>query len=762
MNTTESSSLHSLNLAECCHIETGALMDSAPASGVLFMLFLGGALVLLVLCRKFPALNAMLGNLLVGEPAHEDASPGMWARSGWFLAGAALAGLALTWLEIARPYYFTQDDVLVGELPGVLWLCRSVWEGVLPEYNPYVLLGAPAFSGGGGAYPPTYMAYAIARHALGNEYATVEVFAIFHILAGYAAAYWASRLVGMGRMPALAVSLSFVLSGCVLIMGRSWHTFIPAVLWMPLLVVAVMKMANGPVSWKWFLAAGGVVGIAYHGEFPQIWAYSVGFFVLAIVWLVAMGRIPVRRGAWLLPALLLGIGIAVPILSVQFKLAADMARPSGYGAGIGDGLLAMLLPYPLVWAPHPNSWGSTEVQYMGHFYYFGTLFAVLCAANVMALIAARPRRAVWEEHVWTVCACLAFVAAIGPDGLLWLAMSNLPVLSTINNNPFRLLPFFVLFAVLSGGVLLERLLQRTTRRRAWEVAIGTALGAALLYHVAMCRPSFYNYGFQPYPELPGEMAGLLQPHGTQAAQRVASWAPRRSIVPSFALALPHNLPVIYGLPAFGGYSPLIECKSPFLFAKDRLHKDPAAAARAYGIRWFLKHRTCDTPVFSPNPAALAFETRVKFNSDFKRIEFSRVHELTGLPDLAIMELDDVDPLAFAAGNPRQAMPLRFDGAGIDVDVRGLSSASPVVVNFLWYPEMKAAVDGREVECSRDDWHRIAVNVPAGAEVLEIRYSPDWRKGIILGLALAGLSVATAVFLDGLPKLSRLSRRFRHL
>jgi hypothetical protein len=71
------------------------------------------------------------------------------------------------------------------------------------------------------------------------------------------------------------------------------------------------------------------------------------------------------------------------------------------------------------------------------------------------------------------------------------------------------------------------------------------------------------------------------------------------------------------------------------------------------------------------------------------------------------------------------------------------------------------VDGQEVECSRDDWHRIAVNVPAGTEVLEIRYSPDWREGIVLGLALAGLSLATAVFLDGLPKLSQLSRQFRH-
>jgi hypothetical protein len=122
-----------------------------------------------------------------------------------------------------------------------------------------------------------------------------------------------------------------------------------------------------------------------------------------------------------------------------------------------------------------------------------------------------------------------------------------------------------------------------------------------------------------------------------------------------------------------------------------------------------------------------------------------------------MELDDVDPLAFAAGSPRQAMPVQLDGRGIDVDVRGLLSASPVVVNFLWYPEMTATVDGQQVKCSRDKWYRITAHVPARAKVLEIRYSPNWRKGIYLGLALAALSLATAACLNASSRLSGFSR-----
>jgi hypothetical protein len=730
-----------MEFVECFGLETDAWIDSTLASGLLIIVFLAAALLLFLLCRKLPQLKAKLRDWLDGN--RETTLAGGWSGRLWFATGAVVVSLALAWLEITQPYCFTQDDALVGEMPGVLASCRSVWNGVLPDYNPYDHMGAPALSVGGGTYPVTYLAYAVARHLLGNEYATLEVFAILHILAGYAAVYWASRLAGMGRMPAVAASLSFVLSGSILIMGRSWHTFLPVVVWMPLLAVAVMKMARGPVSWKWFLASGLSLGIAYHAEFPQLWAYSAVFFVLAIVWLVGLGRIPLRRSLWVLPALLLAIAMALPLLTVQLGLASDMNRPSGYGGGVGDGLLAMLLPYPLVGAHHPNGWGSLNAEYMGQLFYFGTLFAMLWAVSALALIAAWPGRSVWAAHVWTVCAGVALWLAVGHEGGLWTLLGKLPVLGTINNQPFRLLPLFVLFSVLSGGVLLERWLQRVSRRRVWEAALMVVLLIAIGYHVTLCCCSFYDYGFRPYPELPDEIASLVRRDAAQTTGRIASWAPLRSTEPSYALALPHNLPSIYALPAFGGYNPLVQWKTPFLFVRDRLHNDPTGAARAYGVRWFLKHRTADEPVFSPNPCARILERQVRYDAEFRQIKFSRVHHWPGLPDVAVMELDEVDPLCFVADASKRALPFRCDGAGIDVNLGRPSSASAVVVNFLWYPDITATVDGRVVPCRRDAWYRITVDVPAGAKGLAIRYQPAWRTGILRGLGLAGLSLVLA-------------------
>ena len=137
-------------------------------------------------------------------------------------------------------------------MPGLVWACRCVWHGQVPEYNPWTVMGGPLLSeGGGGTYPPTYLAYAVARHLLGDEFALMEVLAILHIVAGYAATYRAARRLGMGGLTAAAASLSYVLSGSILIMGRSWHGFVPLVLYMPLLIIAVTRAARGPLSWKW-------------------------------------------------------------------------------------------------------------------------------------------------------------------------------------------------------------------------------------------------------------------------------------------------------------------------------------------------------------------------------------------------------------------------------------------------------------------------------------------------------------------------------
>ena len=157
----------------------------------------------------------------------------------WFAGGAAVLVAGLTIVEVLQPYYFVQDDNYGQFLPVIVEGCRSLFAGLAPEWNPYQFLGCPTASQGvyGLTYPATWVAYAIARFILGNDLLTLDVYAIGHLLAGYAVTYHLARRVGVRPCISAAAAVSFALSGYFLIAGRSWIFMVPVAVWLPALAV---------------------------------------------------------------------------------------------------------------------------------------------------------------------------------------------------------------------------------------------------------------------------------------------------------------------------------------------------------------------------------------------------------------------------------------------------------------------------------------------------------------------------------------------
>ncbi len=58
--------------------------------------------------------------------------------------------------------------------------------------------------------------------------------------------------------------------------------------------------------------------------------------------------------------------------------------------------------------------------------------------------------------------------------------------------------------------------------------------------------------------------------------------------------------------------------------------------------------------------------------------------------------------------------------------------------------MTAKVDGQPIPAGPDDWGRLRAVVPAGAKTLEVRYTPPWAKGMLLGAAVALATALVAV------------------
>ena len=97
---------------------------------------------MLLACLVAVAVLWRLGPVRLAVPAWATtADPGRPLHGGfhrvWDVVGVAFLAAAFAWLETTQPFYFTQDDVLVTELPGILVGCRGVWDGHFPSYNPY-------------------------------------------------------------------------------------------------------------------------------------------------------------------------------------------------------------------------------------------------------------------------------------------------------------------------------------------------------------------------------------------------------------------------------------------------------------------------------------------------------------------------------------------------------------------------------------------------------------------------------------------------
>lgn len=694
-----------------------------PGDGIVLATFAKSALLPGLGILAIVAVTAIwLGSRFLDDPPTNRNGSRLWDAVG---IAFLLAMIAM--LEWREPFYFSQEDVLIGELPAILFGCRSAWAGEFPEYAPHLFLGGPLASTGmaGLTYPPTYLAFAVAR-LLGNENLTADVLSILHVVAGYGATRVLAGRVGMGRMPAVLVALSFVLSGSVLVMGRSWLSFAANAVWLPVLMLFLVRWAERPVGWCWVGGMGVCIGLYFHVGFAQNAALACGFVLAGAMYLVLAGFVPCQRFWSLAAAFLVGAGVAMPLLYQQATLLSTVSRDGHSFGDIVPLVPAFFLPYPVVSADLPMAWGGSGDPRAGHLAFFGGLFAVLAVLETAAILAFRPPAS--RNRVWLVMAGLAVLLGFGEFGLLWPLGAKLPVIGSFFRYPFRVLPEIALFSCLAGGLVLDRLLRSCHRPRLWEKIVASAALAVLAWHVANCTTAFHKLGFAPYPRLPAVLNPVV---ADTAKYRFFADYPWRSAEPAYPQMLPHSLPLAYGLVGFDATSPLHE-NATYTAAIARAKREPAVGLRAYGVRWILE------PYPPPGYDVHALRTR-EIVAGVRTDLIARGHAEA----VAVSELPGASPLAFSVSRPNDPLPLRLGGSGLDVDVDGLAVGDTVTLNFLHYPKTKLYLDGEPIPAVGDDWGRISVTLPRAGAHLAMRYEPGWWRGIALGAVLLALGFGVA-------------------
>jgi len=699
------------------------------------------AALFLFLTRR-PGFRAFVARAL-GGPMPAPARDVRWTAGGF-----VFVALCLAFLEWRQPFYFTQDDNYSQFLPVIAGGCRTLFSGHLPLWNPHQYMGSPTMTLGVYAltYPFTYVAWLIAA-ALGNENLTIEVFAIGHILAGFLLT--ARMLSRFGFRPATAASgaVCIALSGFALVFGRSWYYMLPVLVWTPLLVMAVEKLAgdNEKISWRWAAGTGLAIGLFFHAGNAQMWSYAVLFFAAAIAWGVWARRIPVKRALWALPALLLGVALAAPVLLTQMAETANIERRGGTGLSIAPGLAHL-------WAPLGRLIARRDIAgYALHseMFYIGLPLAVLMPLGILllggALALCRTDRGAWRRligsNVWLLCAAIALVLAMGRTGVLWPLMSSLPVFDKFNV-PTKFMGFVTPFAIIGGGAILERLTRDRRRAPAFAAACALCLTAV---HVALATHGFYDFGGRPYTPLPPEFSAALR---SEPGGRVLTVGPDRSVDPLYAWSLRLNLATAEGATALDGYDPLVAARPEDRAVAERLDSDTPNAAAAYGARWALVDESGFQWRFGDEPSEWTRE--VTNPADEHR--WARLKPLATpaahVPGFTLYRLQKTAPLAFAAERPDVALPVQMDWSGARVQTGNLPAGSRVVLNVTRRRWMTLASDAAgALPWKTDAWGRVSFIPPAGAREVRMTYSPPWGRGFAASFALALMAAATGWLLS---------------
>lgn len=675
-------------------------------------------------------------------------------QRGWFLLGFSITALAIATLEINHPFYFLQDDNYIQFLPVILQGCKSAAAGELPLFNPLQLLGAPTASVGTYAlsYPFTYLAYFLAG-LLGVTDATIDVFAVLHLLAAYAVMYFLlvdSRV--RGSLSACG-AFSYALSGFFLVAGSSWYYILPVAVWAPLMVLSVNKLMQQRTGPTWLPITSLAVGLFFHSGNAQMWFYALAFCGATLIAAYALNLIRVKQLLQAIQAVVVGIGIAFPLLYLQFVETETVWRHHDAGDISGISIPHILLPLG-----QTLSTGQTYPSEMCHFgIAFGAPVLVALFVIVSRISAFKTDtkllRQLARQNIWLLGFLTALLLAWGSQGVLWETLSSLPVLNKFTQSG-KLIAFVTILGIITSAVLLERifLLTKTGKRAERLVFVFAILG--LFVHLNQCNNSFYNFADAPvYPPLPTALREKCVLEGdVNKTGRTLAISPERTREAAFTDSLTHNFPTYHDVLATTGMDLLVSTNALTLTVLKDLYNDAPTVANNYGIRWIVVYHGMTSPSYGNIPWLWRYEQPDFFQSRLTDTLLEKCVRVAELEHVTLYENPDAKPIVFTAEKPDSGLATTLSTRGFSIDVRSVQSGETIIAAFIARPWLVARLDGKPIPIEADAFKRVSVTLPNTGSELRVEYEPPLLAALAGGLAIMlvgwGLAVGTRNWANG--------------
>ena len=514
---------------------------------------------------------------------------------------AVVACGMLIGLEAMMPNYFFQDDNVMQFQPMLARVGRELFAGRLLNYDFGEFLGRPIFEVGTYAafYPVTGLSYAVAK-ALGNERMIVDVFCIVHLTGAAFALFLLTRYLGVSRAFSFMAALAYALSGFNLIVGRSWYYVTPYVFFLPvaflglLLIMGASKASVGAAGrWAGAAVLCGAVGVSLYAGNAQFWVYLNIFVALFVLAAFLYGHYRLSD-LWLIGgALSAAYAITSFQLIPQLLFVADVDRPRALlDTGIRSNLLSVFFPWPItvnLYADAPfgeslarpgeiESWARRA-----NLYTIGPVFVVGWLTHLLPMVRKNGWKAIGVLEVMSALAIVAFCMTFGRYSPIWVAMNFLPMFEKFWWS-FKLVPFTNFFSIVTGAVVVDRVVQeRWSRGAVWLVGMATVLIVLLT-----SRAALYIYPSELL-ESRDEAQGLSQFLATlnPGSTRVHP-VPPRSLHGDFIM---NRQIALSGVLSTRGYDPLVDRSRANMTVQLKTDDD----FRRFGIDYLITHDRGSVP-----------------------------------------------------------------------------------------------------------------------------------------------------------------------
>jgi hypothetical protein len=510
--------------------------------------------------------------------------------------------------------------------------------------------------------------------------------------------------------------LAWCLGGFLLIAGRSWFYVLPWAVWLPVMLGGLLWVKQGR-CWPGFAAIALSLGCGLHSGNVQLWSYAVAFGALiAAIWTVT-GEWGSKQAVWAALGGIAGLGLAWPLLWVEARtLEGNLVVLPGRMLGSWNPFSHPAVNLFLSSLPEGNPYQSGIHEVADQ----GTLVPWLAGTAALVWIARYRRR---NSEPWALMALIAFIFSFGSLGGLW-TLQHWAGAAAGFQHPFKALLFVQAFSAITAAVMLPRLLRTPMQRKAL-MALALIL---LCAHVWRCRAAFYLWSEAPYAALPPAEAKALD----ALPGRIAGVNPRWAYRKGYDGWLVHSLPSAYARLSLLGYDPLVAFSNAGQVTNPTAWYDTEAGLRAWGVSALLVSQVWN-------------EMGQPSQAEARLLQWATApgHGTLQADGLWFIQVKDPDPLAFVEPGHRPAA-IRWDVGGADVDLP--AGAANLTVATPSRPQWQARIDGQLAPLKMDDWQRLRLDLPAGAQTVRLDLTAPWSAGLLGGALLLALGLGGAAWM----------------